>query len=66
MESNRFEITTEEYTHWIDTGECSEDIIEFIAKTVIYRLPLNKYEWAIFSHDTERVNKKIEEYKDED
>ena len=62
---DRFEITDKEYKHWVDTGEVSEDIIKFIAKTIIYRLPLNKYEWAIFSHDTERINNKIKNYKDE-
>jgi len=62
---DRFEITDKEYKHWVDTGEVSEDIIKFIAKTIIYRLPLNKYEWAIFSQDTEIINNKINNYKDE-
>jgi hypothetical protein len=62
---DRFEITTKEYNDWIDSGHCSEDIIELIAKNIINRLPLDKYEWAIFSHDTERINNKIKEYKDE-
>ena len=46
-------------------AETAEDIIKFIAKTIIYRLPLNKYEWAIFSQDTEIINNKINNYKDE-
>ena len=62
---DRFEITDKEYKHWADTGEVSEDIIKFIAKTIIYRLPLNKYEWAIFSYDTDIINNKIKNYKDE-
>ena len=62
---DRFEITDKEYKHWVDTGEVSEDIIKFIAKTIIYRLPLNKYEWAIFSQETEIINNKINNYKDE-
>jgi hypothetical protein len=62
---DRFEITGEEYSHWVNTGEVSEDIIKLIAKNIIYRLPLNRFEWAIFSHDTERINKKIKDYKDE-
>jgi hypothetical protein len=62
---DRFEITGEEYSHWVNTGEVSEDIIKLIAKNIIYRLPLNRFEWAIFSHDTERINQKIKDYKDE-
>ena len=62
---DRFKITKEEYSHWVDTGEVSEDIIKLIAKNIIYRLPLDRFEWAIFSHDTERINKKIKDYKDE-
>jgi len=62
---DRFEITDKEYKDWVDTEEVSEDIVKFIAKTIIYRLPLNKYEWSIFSKDTERINNKIKNYKDE-
>jgi|TARA_B110000908_G_scaffold159106_1_gene200945 hypothetical protein len=62
---DRFEITDKEYTAWKDTEEVSEDIIKLIAKTIIYRLPLHRYEWDIFSHDTERINNKIKNYKDE-
>jgi hypothetical protein len=62
---DRFEIKDVEYKEWIDTGKVSEDIIKLIAKNIIYRLPLDKYEWEIFSHDTERINDKIKNYKDE-
>jgi hypothetical protein len=62
---DRFEIKDVEYKEWIDTGKVSEDIIKLIAKNIIYRLPLDKFEWAIFSHDTERINNKIKDYKDE-
>tara|TARA_B100000287_G_C20084793_1_gene563893 strand:- start:109 stop:306 length:198 start_codon:yes stop_codon:yes gene_type:complete len=62
---DRFEITEEEYFHWVNTGEVSEDIIKLIAKNLIYKLPLDKYEWEIFGEDTERVYDKIRNYKDE-
>jgi len=62
---DRFEITDREYKDWIDTGKVSGDIIQLIAKTLIYKLPLDKYEWEIFSQDTERVYNKIKNYKDE-